>query len=106
MRRNASLHTHSAIAPIRNWSFCATPRAFITITAKLEYATAECSSPRECALHDKAGDHIVADMARQACRDGEILDVHNDNSMAWSATAAIPVIRFCVRRRAKFCGAT
>jgi proteasome accessory factor A len=74
------LHTHSAYRTNQELEFLCNASRLYNDHGKLEYATAECSSPRECALHDKAGDHIVADMARQACRDGEILDVHNDNS--------------------------
>jgi hypothetical protein len=74
------LHTHSAYRTNQELEFLRNAARLYNDHGKLEYATAECSSPHECALHDKAGDYIVADMARQACREGEILDVHNDNS--------------------------
>src|SRR4028119_443457 len=74
------LHTHSRYRTNQELEFLCNAARLYDDHGKLEYATAECSSPAECALHDKAGDHIVADMAREACHDGEVIDVHNDNS--------------------------
>ncbi len=74
------LRTHSPYRTNQELEFLCNASRLYNDHGKLEYATAECSSPAECALHDKAGDYIVAEMARNACRDGEVLDVHNDNS--------------------------
>jgi len=74
------LHTHSRYRTNQELEFLCNAARLYDDHGKLEYATAECSSPDECALHDKAGDHIVAEMARQACHEGEVIDVHNDNS--------------------------
>ncbi|MBV9866708.1 MAG: proteasome accessory factor PafA2 family protein [Abitibacteriaceae bacterium] len=74
------LHTHSPYRNNQESEFLRNAARLYDDYGKLEYATAECTSPLECAVYDKADDKIIADMAQQACRDGEVLDVHNDNS--------------------------
>ncbi len=74
------LHTHSRYRNNQEFEFLKNAARLYDDYGKLEYATAECSSPEECALYDKAGDAIIAEMARQTCRDGEVIDIHNDNT--------------------------
>jgi hypothetical protein len=74
------LRTHSAYRTNQDLEFLCNGARLYDDYGKLEYATAECRSPAECALQDKAGDFIVSQMARLAQRAGELLDVHNDNS--------------------------
>lgn len=74
------LRTHSRYRNNQEFQFLKNAARLYDDYGKLEYATAECFSPDECVLYDKAGDRIVAEMAQQACRDGETIDVHNDNS--------------------------
>lgn len=90
------LHTHSPYRTNQELEFLRNASRLYNDHGKLEYATAECASPEECALHDKAGDRIIADMARQAEGDGEVLSVHNDNSdglVSYGCHASYQILR-------------
>lgn len=90
------LHTHSRYRNDQASEFLKNAARLYDDYGKLEYATAECASPLECARCDKAGDRIVADMARQACREAEVLDVHNDNSdglVSYGCHASYQILR-------------